>query len=149
MEQPHDSRLADAKRNRQVGWAFRAIDDAFGFLVSNYGYVVDSVVIHHEGSSCTFRGPRYSVVIQHEDWWGGFIVQVVDMEREPPAAANIWEILSRRDPAGDWAAPTATQTIPRGEATNILQRWAAGLREHGPDLVRGDPAPDIAWRPWW
>ena len=98
------SALDDAKRDRQVGWAFQAMEGAFKYLVDDFHYRVGDARLHQEGSYLTFLGRNATVTVTYEEWWNGFSA-IVGQE-------NIWDLLARRDPDGAWPAPDRTRPRP-------------------------------------
>ena len=126
------SALDDAKRNRQVGWAFRAMESAFAFLIEDFHYRVGDARLHQEGSYLTFVGSNAMIVITYEEWWNGFSG---DVTSRGGSHENVWDLLARRDPDGTWPAPDRTQRISREDATILLFGWADGLRKIAADVL--------------
>ena len=127
-----ESSLDDAKRNRQVGWAFQGMESAFKFLVDDFQYRVGDARIHQEGSYLTFLGVNAMIELTYEEWWNGFSAIVAS---RGGGQDNIWDLLARRDPKGTWPTPDRTKRISREDATSLLFRWADGLRNLAADVL--------------
>jgi len=124
--------LDDAKRDRQVGWAFQAMESVFRFLVDDFQYRVGDARVHQEGSYLSFVGPNATIVVAYEEWWNGFSAVVT---AKGSGDENVWDLLARRDPDGTWPAPDRTRRITREDATTLLSSWADGLRNVAADVL--------------
>ncbi len=142
--------LEAAQRSRQIGWLFKAASDAFAYLIEDFEYAVGEVVVHHESSFVEFTQDRRSILVEYTPSSGDIRCSIVDRPRasmDPPRSVEAWEVLKAREPATDWAAWPNNRGDPQ-IVSDLIRRWADGLRRLAPDLLRGAESGVAPWV-WW
>jgi hypothetical protein len=131
-----------------AGWWVALVLDAFGYLISDYGYTLDEVRLHFKGNYIRYRGPVFDFITDYDpestrsisaELWvradhepGGLPV-----EARHPRAFDVNRLLTARDPSLPLPDRMPAH-LDRGRVAAAVATWARGLRELAPDVLAGD-----------
>jgi hypothetical protein len=125
------------------GKFIRAMDDAFHFVVTEFGYEPAEAGIHHEDLLVSYRNAACRLMVQlaAPDTVSADLRVVLwrpptEGPADQPAVHLIWDILAARDPNTDWYAWPRQQHLTEDEVNRILTLWADGTRRLAGDYLQ-------------
>ncbi len=133
-----DTNVDRAKRDWGYGWVIRAIDNAFSFLVSDFGYAVMAVRTHFRGSYIAYSRDSCLITVELDDSEHDLRCHIYLPDSHDPASRKdwyAWEILEARAPDEKWFSPPDQQGLSKRDVEVVLLRWAEGLRRVAPDML--------------
>jgi hypothetical protein len=141
-ESPIQDQIDRAVADRRHGWWVAEVLEAFGYLESDFGYRLTKVHLHFRGTFLYYEGSTFDVVIEYDPEDTGSVhaelwVHVDQASRVMhPRAFTVNDVLRARDPALQLPDPRRGH-LEQAAVREAVSVWAAGLKELGPDVLRG------------
>jgi hypothetical protein len=144
----NDFTLEEARSRRGYGWLVSAMDDAFGFLVTDFGYRAGPVFLHFRGSGLLYgKGPCGVRLEYGDDITRDAVCTLLSPPPEQPdwpVETLVWEMLAAREPETEWFAPPRQQHLTKPQVAQVFGLWADGLRRLAPDVLRDCRVADLS-----
>lgn len=144
--------LDEGRRDRRVGWWLDLVTDEFAYLQSEFGYVIDEVLLHFRGDMIRFSGSRYSVEVTYGDddrFVGCTLVWPDGGQNGSSVAVPVWRLLQALQPSGDWQPPEVGPRLSHSTVREVTKRWARALQVEASPVLAGADLPPGLWTDRW